>query len=190
MLMAAAPTTVSMVIVSLPHLKGRNYGAIAAGRFDLGQTVEAVAPASCEARLLRRLHGGNLEGVKLVVVVIADRDIFARNEDMGAEAIAGFVVEQVSRVAVRDPGRQLLERDVGQPVQGVRRGQVVALLKLEHPAALEQDRIDVAGHGQVVAQHDRVAAWVAVRDRRTSHHNVRLRPLARDVLSRRRQRHR
>src|SRR5450631_1831518 len=106
MLMAAAPTTVSMVIVSLPHLKGRNYGAIAAGRFDLGQTVEAVAPASCEARLLRRLHGGNLEGVKLVVVVIADRDIFARNEDMGAEAIAGFVVVGC-RIVLKDPKRML-----------------------------------------------------------------------------------
>ena len=35
--------------------------------------------------------------------------------------------------------------------------QVVALLELGHPAALEDDRVDVAGDRQVVAQDDRVA---------------------------------
>ena len=39
-----------------------------------------------------------------------------------------------------------------------RRVVVVALLELRHPAALELDRVDVAGHGQVVAQDDRVAS--------------------------------
>src|SRR6266568_2945752 len=59
---------------------------------------------------------------------------------------------------MRNPGRQLLERDVREAAQHARTLMIEAALDGRHPAALEQDRIDVPSHGQVVAQHDRMAS--------------------------------
>ena len=78
--------------------------------------------------------------------------------DPDHDPVRDGIVRVAPGVAVRDPGRELLERHVGQAVERVRRGHVVAALELVHPSALEQHRIDVAGDGEVVAQHDRVAA--------------------------------
>jgi hypothetical protein len=59
---------------------------------------------------------------------------------------------------VRDPRRELLERDVRETVERVRRVEVVALLELRHPASLQGDGVDVPRDREVVAQHDRVPA--------------------------------
>ena len=78
--------------------------------------------------------------------------------DPDHDLVGDRVLGVAARVPVRDPRRELLERDVGEPAERVGRVVVVALLELGHPAALEQDRVDVAGDRQVVAQDDRVAA--------------------------------
>ena len=78
--------------------------------------------------------------------------------DADHDPVGDRVVRVAPGVAMRDPRGELLERDVGEAVERVRRVVVVALLELRHPAALEGDRVDVAGDRQVVAQDDGVAA--------------------------------
>ena len=94
--------------------------------------------------------------------------------DADHDPVGDRVVGVAAGVLVRDPGRELLEGDVGEPAQGVRRVVVVALLELGHPAALERDRVDVPGDGQVVAEDDRVAALLG----RPAAHPVDPRPVA------------
>ena len=77
--------------------------------------------------------------------------------DPDHDLVRDRVVRVAPGVAMGDARREFLERDVRQPVQRVRGVVVVALLELGHPAALEHDRVDVAGDRQVVAQDDRVA---------------------------------
>ena len=67
------------------------------------------------------------------------------------------VVEQLARVAVRDAGGELLQRDVDDAV-----GDAVGVRHephrhLTHPRALELAHVDRTGHREVVADHDRVA---------------------------------
>ena len=78
--------------------------------------------------------------------------------DPDHDPVGDGVVGVAPGVAVRDPRRELLEGDVRETAQRVGRLAVVPLLELRHAAALEQDRIDVAGHREVVAQDDRVPA--------------------------------
>src|SRR5665811_1955649 len=54
----------------------------------------------------RRFDRGHLVGVGLAVLV-ADRDIFARAERMGAEAVAALVVVGPGWIVVEDPARML-----------------------------------------------------------------------------------
>src|SRR5450755_4519287 len=54
----------------------------------------------------RRLDRGHLVGMRLAVLV-ADRDIFARAERMGAEAVAALVVVDPGWIVVEDPARML-----------------------------------------------------------------------------------
>jgi hypothetical protein len=58
--------------------------------------------------------------------------------------------------AVRDPGRQLLERDVGADVEQRLVAGVVADLHRLHPRPLELVRVDAPGHQQVVPDAERV----------------------------------
>ena len=91
-------------------------------------------------------------------VAVEDHVQVLVGRDPDHDPVRDRVVRVAPGVAVGDARRQLLERDVGEPAQRRRRRVVVALLELGHPAALEQDRVDVAGDRQVVAQDDRVAA--------------------------------
>ena len=99
-----------------------------------------------------RIEGGRED------VAVEDHVQVLVGGDPDHDPVGDRVVRVAPGVAVRDPGRELLEGDVGEAAQRVGRVVVVALLELGHPAALERDRIDVAGDGQVVAQDDRVAA--------------------------------
>src|ERR1035438_10365253 len=54
----------------------------------------------------RRLDCDHLVGMHLAVLV-ADRDIFARAERMGAEAVAALVVVDPGWIVVEDPARML-----------------------------------------------------------------------------------
>ncbi len=78
--------------------------------------------------------------------------------DPDHDLVRDRVVRVPAGIPVGDPGGELLEGDVSQTVKRVGRIVVVALLELRHPAALERDRVDVSGDGQVVAQDDRVPA--------------------------------
>ena len=91
-------------------------------------------------------------------VAVEDHVQVLVGRDPDHDPVGDRVVRVAPGVAVGDARRQLLEGDVGEAAQGRRGVVVVALLELGHPAALEQDRVDVAGDRQVVAQDDRVAA--------------------------------
>ncbi len=80
--------------------------------------------------------------------------------DPDHDPVGHRVVRVAPGVAMRDPGRELLERHVGEPAQGRGRFVVVALLELGHPSALQQHRVDVARDREVVAEHDGVAAFL------------------------------
>ena len=119
-----------------------------AGHLELEDLVDDRPHGGRRLDLQRRLEHVAVEHhVQVLVGGDADHD-----------PVRDRIVGVAARVAMRDPGRELLERDVGEAVQRVRRCVVVALLELAHPAALEQHRVDVAGDREVVAQHDRVPA--------------------------------
>ena len=61
-------------------------------------------------------------------------------------------------VAVRDPGGQLLERDVGQRLQHGLVAAVVARRHVLHAQRLQPDRVHATRDDEVVAYRDRVPA--------------------------------
>ena len=76
--------------------------------------------------------------------------------DSAHDRFARRVVEQLPGVAVRDPRRQLLERDVHDAVADAGRVGHLARGHLRHARALEFMEVDRARHREVVADHDRV----------------------------------
>ena len=77
--------------------------------------------------------------------------------DPDHDPVRDRIVRVAPRVAMRDARRELLERDVRQTPERIDGVAVVALHDHAHPAALEERRVEVAGDGQVVTKHDRVA---------------------------------
>jgi len=73
------------------------------------------------------------------------------------DPVGDRVVRELPGVLVGDPGRELLERGVGEATQRAHRA-VVALEHRLHPLALQEHRVDVPGDDQVVADDDRVPA--------------------------------
>ena len=80
------------------------------------------------------------------------------SRDPDHDLVGDRIVRIAPGVAMGDPGRQLLERDVGESPEQARGVVVVALLELGHPPALEGDRVDVSRDRQIVPEDDRVAA--------------------------------
>ena len=96
---------------------------------------------------------GDEVAVEEVMVVLVDGDA---TKHLVAGGIVEVVAELDPGVAVRDAGGQLLERDVDEPF-GRRRGlRNLTPADLGHPRSFELDRVEHAGHGDVVADHDRV----------------------------------
>jgi hypothetical protein len=82
--------------------------------------------------------------------------------DPRRELLDQRILRERTRVAMRDPGRELLQARVHEPVERV--GERAAVVRVVppahrlHPPALERDGVHAAGHGEVVAEHDGVAA--------------------------------
>jgi hypothetical protein len=77
--------------------------------------------------------------------------------DPGEQPVCDRVVGDLAGVAVRPARRELLERHVRHRLKGSLVAEVVAGCHVVHPRPLEFDRIDAAGHSQVVAHGDAVA---------------------------------
>ena len=95
--------------------------------------------------------GGDHVPVEEVVAVLVARHPLH-------DLVAGLVVEQLAGVVVRDPRGELLEGHVGEAVVGGLGLGHLAALDLGHAGPLEVDGVDGAGDGEVVPDHDRVAA--------------------------------
>ena len=80
-------------------------------------------------------RGGNEVAVEDVVEVLVGRDA-------GHDRLPGWIAEQLARVAVRDAGRDLLERDVHDAVRDARWRGHDAGGHLHHARALERAQID------------------------------------------------
>ena len=131
-------------------------------RLELGD-LEAGHREADHLPLDRHHHGRgvDLEGglrelaVEDVVEVLVDGD-------PRRELLDQRILRVRAGVAVRDPGRELLQARVHQAVERVRERpavvRVVAAAHGLHPAALERDGIHAAGDREVVAQHDGVPA--------------------------------
>ena len=79
--------------------------------------------------------------------------------DPGQQPLGHRVAGEPAGVAVRDPGRELLEGHVGErPHQVLAVRRLVALGHVRHPEPLELDRVDHPLDHHVVAHHDRVPA--------------------------------
>ena len=75
----------------------------------------------------------------------------------GQQLLAERVAGGLAGVAVRDPGGQLLERDVRQRVQHLVVVDVdVAGRHVRHPGPLQRHRVHRPGHGEIVADRDAV----------------------------------
>jgi hypothetical protein len=77
--------------------------------------------------------------------------------DTGHHRIAGRVLHELAGVAVGHPGGELLQGDVHEACGGARRMGHLAAAHLAHAGPLELDRVERAGHGEVVADDDGVA---------------------------------
>ena len=135
-----------------------------AGRGDRGRVRAEIGNAGARhlerAHLtLDRAHGagridlqrrGHEVAIEEIVEVLVGCD--ARHH-----LVAGFVLEQVPGVAMRDARRQLLQRYVRERVDrgcGLRH---LAATHLVHPRVLERHQIDRVRDRDVVADHDPVA---------------------------------
>ena len=91
-------------------------------------------------------------------VAVEDRVEVLVGGDAQHDAVGHRILRVATGVAVRDARRHLLEGHVGEAAQRVDGLALEAALELAHAAALEEHRVEVARHHQVVAQHDGVPA--------------------------------
>ena len=103
-------------------------------------------------------HGRRVEGQGLAHDVAVEQVVEVLvGRHPGHHLVADGVAEQLAGVAVGQPGGQLLQRHVDQRVgRGGRLGHDGAR-HLGHPAPLQLHGVQGPGHGEVVADDDRVA---------------------------------
>ena len=110
----------------------------AALRMKPGMPAPGIWNARTSSTIARTAADGSILSAAAEDVAVEDHVQVLVGGDPDHDPVRDRVVRVAPGVAVRDPRRELLERDVGQPAQRVGRVVVVALLELGHPAALEQ----------------------------------------------------
>ena len=103
----------------------------------ISKRAHLVLDREHHARRIDLERGVREVAVEEVVAVLVGRDALH-------DLAPGGVVEQLAGVVVRDPCRELLERDIDQPVAGHLGRRHLTAFDLRHARPLQHDRVEHA----------------------------------------------